>query len=72
MIIKIQQSLGGTNVLTSVFLYDETKEFMYETSNPEEVAPVVELLGDRPKAYFEAEIVNTKLVINNEVDTPDW
>jgi hypothetical protein len=72
MIVKIQQSLFDSTGATSVMIYDETREFMYQSYKPEEVVPIVELLGERPKAYFKAEVVDTKFNILEEVEAPDW
>lgn len=72
MIVKIQQSLFNSEGNKSILVYDESKEFMYQTDNPEEVNPIVELLGDRSKAYFNAEIVDTRFQIDIEVEEPGW
>ena len=72
MIVKIQQSLFSSEGVKSVMIYDETREFMYQTDNPEETASIVELLGDRSKGYFNAEIVDTKFNILDEVEEQEW
>ena len=72
MIVKIQQSLFHSEGETSVLIYDESREHMYETSDPTETGPILELLGEREKAYFNAEIVDTRFAIDDEVDPQPW
>ena len=55
-----------------MLIYDEDRNYHYMTSKPHEVKPVLKLLGQKPKAYFEAEIVNTRLQIGAEAPEQDW
>lgn len=71
MIIKIQQSLNSSDKEKHVLIYNENKKFMYE-ANSEEIPPLLKLLGKRPKAYFEAKLVNTKFEVYKEVETQNW
>lgn len=71
MIIKIQQSLNSSDKEKHVLIYDKNKKYIYE-ANKQEVPPLLELLGKRPKAYFEAELVNTKFEVHKEVETQNW
>jgi hypothetical protein len=72
MIVKIQQSLFSSDGVTSVMVYDENRDYHYMTSKKKEVEPIIKLLGKRPKAYFEAELVNTRLQIGAEAPEQDW
>lgn len=71
MIVKIQQSqtaLIGGNV-PMMLIYNETRKVFYESELSDEVK---KLLNKRPKAYFEARIVNKRLQILREVQTQIW
>lgn len=72
-IVKVQQSQYSSNGLKSIFVYDEKRDHLYETSNQDEVKPVLEILKNRPKAYFHAELnKENKVVILKEAETQIW
>ena len=73
MIVKIQRALADSEGnLNQILIYDETREFMYQTADPSEVDPIMEILGDKPKAYFNADIVDTKFQILEMVEDQPW
>lgn len=74
MIVKVQQSLAGNNPNKSCLIYDRSRKIFYETDDAKEVEPLVKLLGDRPKAYFHAELSKEgKIVVKKEAPTQtDW
>jgi len=72
MIVKIQISQFSTQG-ESILIYDETREYRYESNNLEEVKTIKPLLKGRPKAYFDAELdENNAFQIKDEVSTQDW
>lgn len=74
MIVKIQQSLASSSPKRSCLIYDRSRRVFYETDQEEETGPLIKLLGDRPKAYFHAEISKEgKIEVKKEApDQTDW
>lgn len=74
MIVKIQQSLSSTDGVKYCFIYDRSRRIHYETSDPEETKPLLALLGDNPKGYYNAEIDSKgKIIIKDQVtDQKEW
>lgn len=69
MIIKIQQSQFTGAKVPQVLAYNKSQSIWWEGDLPGEIK---KLLGDRPKAYFDAEMRGTKILINEEVEEQDW
>jgi len=69
MIVKVQQSLHTSHGERQVLAYDQERTFTYEGLLLESVA---EVLGTRPKVYFEAEVVDGNLVLIGEVPVQLW
>lgn len=65
-VVKIQQSLAGNNG-KRMLAYNKDRSISFEDTLSKEVK---ELLNGRPKAYFNAAIVNTKIELYDEVTTP--
>lgn len=73
MIVKIQQSLSSSDGLRHCLIYDKKRKVFYEADTPEEVDPLVKLLSERPKAYFNAELdKKRKIIILSEAEDQDW
>lgn len=72
MIVKIQISQFSSAGFTSILVYDESRDFQYETHVPEEVEPIIKLMNSNPKAYFNAKIVGTKFQILSQVKKQNW
>lgn len=69
MIVKVQMSLASSDGVRRVLIYDRTRRFSYEGGVNEDV---VEMMGGRAKAYFEAGIRNGNLEIGDEVEAQSW
>ena len=69
MIVKVQRALATTDGIDRVLIYDASRRFAYEGGINEDM---VEALGNRPKAYFEAELVEGRLEIGEEVEAQPW
>lgn len=52
-----------------VLIYDESREHLYQGDLTDDVK---EMLGDKSKAYYNAEIRGTEFTIFNEVEQQDW
>ena len=72
MIVKVQLSLFSSNGLKRAFIYDKSRENEYETEDDDEVTFIESILDGKPKAYFNADIVNKQFVINEQVEAQDW
>lgn len=79
LIVKVQQSLSSSDRVKRVLIYSEDKAVFYETDEREETNPIAKLLGDRPKAYFEADLVDSpyqkgekSISLGKEVGDQDW
>lgn len=72
MVVKIQVSQKSSDNVQRVLIYNETREFMYETEEPKEVESVLEIMNGHPKAYFNAEIIDTKFELQSVADWQDW
>lgn len=69
MIVKIQQQIGGNTTPQQMLVYNQNRKYLLETDMTPEVK---KLLGDRPKAYFEAQVKNNNFIIGKEVPAQNW
>jgi len=67
MIVKVQRSINPRD--KTIFVYDESGDVWWEGPMTNEHK---QLLGDDLKAYFEAEIIHTKLHLGARVKKQDW
>lgn len=73
MVVKIQQSLSSSDGKKHILVYDQARKFYSQVDNPGIVRPIVKLLGERPKAYFEMSMDDQGLMlIKEEVPDPGW
>lgn len=73
MIVKIQVALSSSDGnLGQALIYDETREFMYQTETEQEFKAIKKLMGDEIKKFFHAEIVDSQFVIGDEAEWQDW
>jgi len=71
MIVKVQISLATTGAERQVLVYDETRQ--YSTQLPLSACPGLEdVMAGAPRAYFEAEIVDTKLCLDRQLPDQGW
>jgi len=71
MIVKVQQSIAG-NAGKTILIYNKERKYQYQSNDLYEVDAVSSLLDGRPKAYFNAKFVNTKIQIHEEVEEQSW
>ena len=69
MIVKVQRSLEITATKAQMLIYDKTRKHQYQNDLTEEVK---QLLGDRLKAYFNAELKNKNFILGEEVPIQNW
>lgn len=69
MIVKIQLSQFTTGESRRMLMYDRSRMVQHEA---EATPEIIELLGDRPKAYFHAEVIGGELMIDEEAPKQDW
>jgi hypothetical protein len=70
MIVKVQVSLATSLPNQRVLVYNKDRSIMYENDVTDDV---LELLGDRPKAYFKAHLDKyKKLVLDEQAEDQDW
>lgn len=69
MIVKVQLSLHSSSGKRRVIAYDKDKKHVFEGNAD---AELIAVMKDEPKAFFEAEVVNRKLVLNRRADWQDW
>ncbi|MBX3203212.1 MAG: hypothetical protein KF894_34125 [Labilithrix sp.] len=69
MIVKVQMSLASGDGIRRVLIYDRPRRFQYEGGVNDDV---VEMMGDRAKAYFEAGIRDGNLELGPEVEAQSW
>lgn len=72
IIVKVQQSLGGSDKEKSILVYDKARVLFFESKDPGIVGPLMGKLGDSPKKYFLAKVENQELKIFNEVKGQSW
>jgi len=65
MIVKVQQALNDNKVL----VYNEDRSIFWEGKMSKEVK---EKMNGRTKGYFNAEMIDTKVSINEEVEEQGW
>lgn len=68
-IVKVQRSLAGNVGYESMLIYNEDRTKMYEGEITQDVK---NLLGRRPKGYFNAKMVGDKIMIIGEVKAQNW
>lgn len=78
VIVKVQSSLSSSDGVRRCLVYNKKRTIFYETQDQTEVKALLEVLKDRPKAYFSA-VVNgkddqgeKKIAILKETATQDW
>jgi len=70
MIVKVQLSLHASDGQARCLIYNESRSWSYEGVCGEDI---VEMMKDRPKAYFQIERSKDGLFeIGDEVDGLDW
>tara|TARA_Y100000389_G_scaffold204576_1_gene258098 strand:- start:3444 stop:3782 length:339 start_codon:yes stop_codon:yes gene_type:complete len=70
-IVKVQQSLYDSEYDKSILITDENNNYN-ELSMAEDMEPVLELIGSRNKVYFEANLVNGKFELLNEISPQNF
>lgn len=70
--VKIQQSLSSSSDKKSVLVYDKARILFFSSEDPGIVVPLIDKLGERPKAYFKAKIENQELKIFEEIKNQTW
>ena len=72
-IVKVQQSLSSSDGVKAVLIYNKDKSVMHESRDPEANKPLLDVLGDEPKAYFEADLSpEGKLGIIARIEDQNW
>lgn len=69
MIIKIQMSLMTNAGRPQALMYNKDRSALLEI---EATKDIQHLMHGRPKAFFHAEIVDTKFVISHEAKWQNW
>lgn len=70
MIVKVQQSQFTSSGSRQMLVYNKDSTVQFEGDLTEEVG---DILGDKPKAYFEAKInAKNEIQIIKEVQTQKW
>lgn len=55
MVIKVQVSLSSTDNIPHMLIYNEDRTVHYEDFASKDI---LELMGDEPKAYFNADLID--------------
>jgi len=69
MIVKVQQSITTNASKPQMLAYSENRKIEYLGDLTRKVK---QRLNGRLKAYFDADIVNRKIELYNEVPEQDW
>lgn len=69
VIVKVQQSIVSSQPKPTVLIYNRDRSFQYEGGLNQDM---IDTLAGRPKAYFEAHLERTGLVIGEEVEEQPW
>ena len=69
MILKVQQSLSSSLPTPSMLMYNEQRNFEYQANLTDEVK---NRLQGRPKAYFNSQQIDGKIVLLEEVAAQSW
>lgn len=69
MIVKVQQSLFTNEEEPQMLIYNKSKSVFYQAPL---IPEVKELLGDRPKAYFKAKLVDSLIELHEEIKPQKW
>lgn len=74
MIFKIQRSIVSNDGKASCLIYNENRDVFYQTADPEEVKPLVKLLGKKFKGYYDGFVSKKtgKINIKKQVQEQDW
>jgi hypothetical protein len=68
-IVKIQQSFSTSASKRQMLIYNENRSVMWQSELTDDIR---KLLHNRPKAYFNAEIVNDKIKVLDEAEAQKW
>jgi hypothetical protein len=71
MIIKVQRPRASTDPKSPWLFYDKPRFFISEIPESD-LAALRKKMGSAVKAYFESEIVGTKLVIGKRLKDQNW
>lgn len=69
MIVKVQRSLRTTHRNERVLIYNEDRTVMWEGDLP---GPIRRALGEDFRAFFEAHIERTLIVLDHRVEEQGW
>lgn len=69
MIFKVQQSLSSSDETPHMLMYNKGRDIMQESILSAEVE---KLLNGRPKAFFEGEVKDGKIVLQQEAQWQTW
>ena len=67
MIVKVQMPIGGDPTKALIYNEDRSVRELFAITYP-----LKQAMRARMKAYFHAEIVNSKLVLGNEAPEQTW
>lgn len=71
-ILKIQQSLASSDNQKSCLLYNEDRSWQVTVTDNAGLSVLLDLLGERPKAYFKAKTDGKTFAIVEEVNEQAW
>lgn len=69
MIVKVQLSLSTTESSRQVLIYNEDHSVVYRGDAPRKL---VRIMGQRPKAFFYAEIDGKNIDLDTRSARPPW
>ncbi len=69
MIFKLQVSLSSSDGKNHMLVYNKDKTIRYQSIATQDV---LKTMNNRPKVYFEGDIVNKKIVISKELTDQNW
>ena len=69
MIVKVQKSIITNNSKPQVLVYSRDKSIFWQGSLSKEVD---KFLNGKMKAYFDAEMIGTRIALNFEVEEKDF
>jgi hypothetical protein len=69
IIVKVQLSLYTTEVERQVVVYNEDQSIFFEMDAP---LDVLELMGERPKAFFYATLKDGTLGLDEQAPWQNW
>lgn len=72
MIVKVQRSQFSSDGIRRILIYDETREYQYETEDPNEISEIETAMHGAQKAFFHTELIDNEFHLSHLAEWQEW